>query len=90
MTEVFLPRDLEQLWDNLERYPEAAVYAGGTDLLVKLRSGVARPNYLICVERIEALKGVYDTGEEIVIGAGATHTQVLEHPLIQAAFPRSG
>jgi CO/xanthine dehydrogenase FAD-binding subunit len=87
MTEVFLPRDLEQLWDNLERYPEAAVYAGGTDLLVRLRSGVARPNYLICVERMEALKGVYDTGEEIVIGAGATHTQVLEHPLIQRHFP---
>ena len=87
MTEVFLPRSLEELWDILERYPEAAVYAGGTDLLVKLRSSIARPNYLICVERIEALKGVYDTGEEILIGAGATHTQVLEHPLIKQHFP---
>ncbi len=87
MTDVFLPRNLEQLWDNLERYPEAAVYAGGTDLLVKLRSSIARPNHLICVERIEALKGVYNTGEEILIGAGATHTQVLEHPLIQQHFP---
>jgi CO/xanthine dehydrogenase FAD-binding subunit len=87
MTDVFLPRNLEQLWDNLERYPEAGVYAGGTDLLVKLRSGVARPNYLICLERIEALKGVYDTGDEIVIGAGATHTQVLDHPFIQQHFP---
>jgi CO/xanthine dehydrogenase FAD-binding subunit len=41
----------------------------------------------MCLERIEALKGVYDTGDEIVIGAGATHTQVLEHPLIQQHFP---
>jgi len=87
MTEVVLPRNLEELWGVLDRHPEAAIYAGGTDFLVKLRSGVVRPSYLVCLERIEALKGVYDSDEEIVIGSGVTHTKVMEHPLIRQDFP---
>ncbi len=83
MTEVVLPRNLEELYDILDRHPEAAIYSGGTDLLVKLRSGVVRPSYLVCLERIEALKGIYSSDEEIVIGSGTTHTQVMEHRLIQ-------
>jgi CO/xanthine dehydrogenase FAD-binding subunit len=87
MTEVFLPRSVEEFWDIQDRYPEAAVYAGGTDLLVKLRSGLARPSCLLCVERIESLRGVDDFGEEISVGAATTHSQIQEHPVIKRRFP---
>jgi CO/xanthine dehydrogenase FAD-binding subunit len=87
MTEVVLPQNLEELWGILHRHPEAAVYAGGTDLLVRLRSGVVRRSHLVCLERIEALKGVYHADEEILIGSGATHTQVMEHPVVQQDLP---
>ncbi len=87
MTEVFLPRSLEELWIALLRLPEAAVYAGGTDLLVKLRSGTTKPSSLICLERIEALKGIHETDEEVFIGAATTHGQILEHPVIKQHFP---
>ena len=87
MTEVFLPRSLEELWDILDEHVEARVYAGGTDLLVKLRSGLAKPSCLVCLERIEALQGFRDTDEEAVIGAATTHNQILEHPVIKQHFP---
>jgi CO/xanthine dehydrogenase FAD-binding subunit len=87
MTEVFLPRGLEELWDILDKHRDTAVYAGGTDLLVKLRSGLAKPSCLACLERIEALSGVHDTGEEVVIGCAVTHNQLLESPIITQNFP---
>jgi len=87
MTEIFLPRSLEGLWDIQDGYPEAAVYAGGTDLLVRLRSGLEKPSCLVCLERIEALKGVHESAQEIVIGAATTHSQILESPVIKQHFP---
>ena len=87
MTEVFLPQSLEEFWDIQNRYPEALVYAGGTDVLVRLRSGLAKRTCLLCVERIESLKGVHESGGEIVIGAATTHSQIQEHPVIMRLFP---
>jgi xanthine dehydrogenase FAD-binding subunit len=67
-------------------YPEAGLYAGGTDFMVKLRLRLLNPPALICLERIEALKGVEDLGKEIFIKAGTTHAAMLAHPLIQRHF----
>jgi len=38
MREVFIPDHLDEVWGILERDPEAMLYAGGTDLLVKQRA----------------------------------------------------
>jgi len=37
MREVLIPDHLDEVWDILEREPGASLYAGGTDLLVRLR-----------------------------------------------------
>jgi CO/xanthine dehydrogenase FAD-binding subunit len=87
MRKVFLTQTLEALWPLLAEHPEAAVYAGGTDLLVKLRSGLVDPPVLICLERIKELKGVEDRGEEVFIGGATTHSDLLGAPLIQNHFP---
>jgi xanthine dehydrogenase FAD-binding subunit len=71
----------------MAEHPRAALYAGGTDLLVKLRSGLLDPPVLICLERIEELKGTADQGEEIFIGGATTHAALLADPLIQGHFP---
>lgn len=87
MRHVFLPRTMQELWDILEREPKAAIYAGGTDLLVKLRGGLLDPPALVCLERVEALRGIRDHGEEIFIGAATSHRRILEHPAIGEHFP---
>jgi CO/xanthine dehydrogenase FAD-binding subunit len=87
MRPVHLPRDLGELWAALENEPEAALYAGGTDLLVKLRQGIVPAPALICLERIEDLKRIEDRPNEVVLGAGATHAQLLDHPAVRRHCP---
>ena len=86
MREVFLPRTLEELWEILDKKPGAAIYAGGTDLLVKTRSGAIDPSCFVCLERIGALQGVRDLGEEVFIGPATTHSQLLDDSLIREHF----
>jgi CO/xanthine dehydrogenase FAD-binding subunit len=87
MKQVLLPRSLGDLWATMHDFPDAVIYAGGTDLLVKIRSGSIPPKDLICLERIQALKGVVDQGDRLVILAGTTFSQLLDEPDITKHLP---
>ena len=87
MRNVSLPRTLNELWQILRDEPRSTLYAGGTDLLVKMRSGLIQPHHLVCLERIDELKAVEDREEEIYIGSCTTFTELLQSPLIRKHFP---
>ncbi|MBI5591695.1 MAG: FAD binding domain-containing protein [Deltaproteobacteria bacterium] len=87
MKQVLLPRSLSDLWAMMRDLPDAAVYAGGTDLLVKIRSGSIPSKDLICLERIQELKGVADNGDRIVILAATPLSQLLREPEITGHVP---
>jgi len=87
MKQVLLPRSLSDLWAMMRDLPDAAVYAGGTDLLVKIRSGSIPPKNLICLERIQALKGVVDHGDRMVILACTSLSQLLQESAISRHVP---
>ena len=88
MRPVYLPHTLLELWSYLEVEPEALIYAGGTDLLVKMRSGkAAAAPALICLERLAELRDIRETAAGIRIGAAAAHTELLRHPLILSCLP---
>lgn len=87
MRSVHLPRSLEELWTLLDKEPDAALYAGGTDFLVRLRSGLEAPGNLICLERVEELNGVRDDGAEVFIAAGTTHSRLQDNPIVRQEFP---
>jgi CO/xanthine dehydrogenase FAD-binding subunit len=87
MREVLMPDRLDDLWDILAEHPEGAFFAGGTDLLVKIRNGRLDPPCLIGLERLEPFKGVRVSGDEVFIGACTTHTTLLDHPVIGNDFP---
>ncbi|MFB3905720.1 MAG: xanthine dehydrogenase family protein subunit M [Acidobacteriota bacterium] len=87
MRQIFLPDSLEALWNCLDSHPQARVYAGGTDLLVEVYKGTTYPEELICLERIEELKGVVECGVHIRIGACTTHTELLEAELLRRRLP---
>ena len=87
MREVILPGSIEELWRCLDDKPQASVYAGGTDLLVKMYNGLFDPEALICLDRIEELKEVGEQGGSIRIGACATHSGLLEDPLVRKRLP---
>ena len=87
MRPVHLPRTFDQLWDTMKKSPDAALIAGGTDLLVLMRIGRIDPPALICLERIDALKGVSSDDGRVSIGAASTHTELMSDPIVLQHFP---
>ncbi len=62
---------------------EVKVLAGGQSLLPVLRLRLAAPELVVDLGRIAELRGVWDDGDAIVIGAMTTHDDVLREPLIR-------
>jgi carbon-monoxide dehydrogenase medium subunit len=62
---------------------DAKIIAGGQSLLPVLRMRLNAPEVVIDLGKIDALRGVRDDGDAIVIGAMTTHADVLSHPLVR-------
>jgi carbon-monoxide dehydrogenase medium subunit len=64
------------------------ILAGGTDLILELESGVRTAPVLVDVSRIPGLDGVELRDSSIVLGALATHAQVVtSQEAVARAFP---
>jgi aerobic carbon-monoxide dehydrogenase medium subunit len=61
---------------------DAKVLAGGQSLIPVLRLRLAYPTTVVDVGRIDAMRGVHDDGDAIVIGAMTTHHDVMHDPLV--------
>lgn len=71
-----------------ESGPDARLLAGGTDVLVRLRSGHMRPRVVIDIKRIDALdEGIARVENSLRIGARCTVTTLLAHDEVRATFP---
>jgi carbon-monoxide dehydrogenase medium subunit len=62
---------------------DAAVYAGGTELLLLMKLGLLRPRHLVDVKRIPGFGDIAD-GPRLAIGAAVTHRAVERSALVQA------
>lgn len=62
---------------------DAKVIAGGQSLLPVMRMRLNAPTLLVDLGRIDALKGVRDDGDAIVIGAMTNHSDVYHDPLVK-------
>ena len=68
---------------------DAAVYAGGTELLLLMKLGLLRPRHLVDIKRIGELSDITD-GPRLAIGAAVTHRTVERSPLVQTRCPLVG
>jgi carbon-monoxide dehydrogenase medium subunit len=79
---------LEEAAALLDRYaPDARLLAGGTDLLVDLKTGRSTASHLVSIQRIRELSGVSETGEGLLIGALTTLEQLNASPIVAARYP---
>lgn len=60
---------------------------GGTELLLLLKLGLARPTYVVDLKRLPELTQLRRDGDTLVVGAATTHRQLERSPLVQDAFP---
>ncbi len=71
-----------------QRYGEdAAIYAGGTELLLAMKLGIARWPHLIDIKPIPALGQLSVTGDTVRIGATVTHWELERDPGLAGAIP---
>ncbi|MBD2897502.1 xanthine dehydrogenase family protein subunit M [Spirillospora sp. NPDC000708] len=66
---------------------DAKVLAGGQSLMPLLRMRLAYPDALIDLGRLDGLREIRDDGGAVVIGAMATHHQVVGDPLVREHLP---
>jgi len=78
------PTSVEEALQALaEHGDEAKIMAGGQSLLPVLRMRLNAPEWVIDLGKIDALRGVRDDGDAIVIGALTTHHDVMHDALVR-------
>jgi len=63
------------------------VLAGGTDVLVQLRSGVVEPDLIVDIKRIPGMRDIKMKGGAFIIGAGVPGAVLGEHAELRKAWP---
>ena len=82
------PGSLDQAVALLAAEPgEARVLAGGTDLLVQLRTDLIEPALLVDIKRIPEMRRVTEEGSGFRIGAAVTGAELREHPRLKSVWP---
>ena len=66
----------------------ARPFMGGTDVFVRMRDGVIKPQILLDVKHLPGMRDIlYDEQAGLTVGAAATMNQVARHPDVQAHYP---
>ena len=81
--------DLKRAVDFLKD-PQAAVLAGGTDLLGEMKRRIRSPQLLVNIKTVGHLAGIGIEGKEsesVRMGVLATIADIENHPLVAAKFP---
>ncbi|MEP7310894.1 MAG: FAD binding domain-containing protein [Acidobacteriota bacterium] len=91
---VYRPTTIEEASGILSRHgSEAAVYAGGTDLLIRLKNGLSQaPTYLVDIKKIDNLRYIREdtSGEHaggVRIGALTKLAEMVESAVLARKYP---
>jgi CO/xanthine dehydrogenase FAD-binding subunit len=88
-----LQEALDFLWDNGE---DTRVIAGGTDVMVDLKSDGLDKKYLLDINRLDELKGIglsdkkllndkeFSNGKELSVGAGVTLSEIYSSKILES------
>ena len=66
---------------------EARVLAGGTDLLVQMRTDLVDPVLVVDIKGIAELRQIKEEGGGFRIGAAVTGAELKEHPKLKSVWP---
>jgi len=86
--ELHAPRTVEEATSLLDRYgDDAALYGGGTELLLLMKLGFAEPGHLVDVKGIEELAGLGAEDRLLSVGATTTHRELERSPAVRERWP---
>ena len=81
------PETLERAVALLAGESEARVLAGGTDLLVQMKTDVIEPGLIVDIKRIAELRRIDAESGGFRVGAAVTGAEMKEHARLKAAWP---
>jgi xanthine dehydrogenase YagS FAD-binding subunit len=85
--ELLQPNSVADAQNLLEQHrSDAWVLAGGLDSFDWLKDRIKKPKVVVDLSGIEELRGVRARGDGIEIGAMATLTEVVNHPIIKQKY----
>ena len=85
--ELHRPATLGEAAALLADRPDAALYAGGTELLLLMKARLVHLADLIDLKRIPDLGALVDGGGDLVIGATVTHRAVERSDVVRTRWP---
>lgn len=87
--EYVKPSTLREAIDLLDQHgPKAHIFAGGTDILVKMKQNLLQPEVLIDIKGISSLKGInYEKGKGIRIGSLTTIRDIEKSQVVREHLP---
>jgi carbon-monoxide dehydrogenase medium subunit len=71
----------------VEASGKAAILAGGSDLLVRMKGGFIEPELIIDIKAIDALRHIIESDDGFVIGAAVPCAVLGENAALQRAWP---
>lgn len=78
---------LFEVFENMEANRENRLYSGGTDLLVKMKSGMLNPDIIIDIKDVLEVNGITEEDNCISIGAATTFAQLYKDERIVEWLP---
>lgn len=81
--DLLLPKTLLEALDYAKTNPKLELIAGGTNMVVDLRSGRRSPKVLMNISDLKELRGINIEGEYVVVGGGVTIGELYKHTLIK-------
>lgn len=86
--DYYAPDSLAETCEILDRFgAKAKVLSGGTDIISKMKSRILSPEILISLKKLEDLKKIeYVSGKGVVIGARATHNDLVNSRLLNDKY----
>ncbi len=87
--DYYEPKTVEEACRLLVEFgDDASIFAGGTDLIPKMKNGLTRPKYIVNIKKIPDLDFVKGEGETVLsIGALTLISELVTHPLLLERFP---
>lgn len=84
LTPQTLPEALEMLASGA---PDVQPLAGGTNLIVDMRSGYSSPAVVVNIAKLEELRSIRQENGHLIVGSGVTIAELLESSLIARLAP---
>ncbi len=86
--DYYQPATVAEATGYLSKAPHTTkILAGGTDLIIQLREGAIKPDYILDLGYIPELRGITEAGGRLAIGSMTTFAQIEHNPLIRKYLP---